>query len=106
MAYIATPPDIKDLVTPQSHDYASPEPPASNSAKTPNRANTRWSEYAPEIVARNTGLLLVAASQLFVAIVNMAVKVLDMIDPPVPALEVFLRLTFSSAVDRLLFFTK
>ena len=41
-----------------------------------------------EVLDSNTGLLLVAASQAFLSLVNVAVKKLDGIDPPVPTLEV------------------
>lgn len=37
---------------------------------------------------RNTGLLLVTASQVFLSLMNVAVKKLNGIDPPVPTLEV------------------
>lgn len=43
-----------------------------------------------EIVASNKGLLLVAAAQFFFAIMNLMVKKLNSLDPPVPALEVFI----------------
>src|SRR5882724_6748630 len=55
------------------------------------RVNARWKELiseAFELVASNTGLLLVAASQFFFSLMNLAVKKLTTIDPPVPALEV------------------
>ncbi|SRR6266436_5511962 len=55
------------------------------------RVNARWKELisqAIELVASNTGLLLVAASQFFFSLMNLAVKKLTTIDPPVPALEV------------------
>jgi hypothetical protein len=41
-----------------------------------------------EVLGNNTGLLLVAASQGFLSLVNVAVKKLNEIDPPVPTLEV------------------
>jgi hypothetical protein len=41
-----------------------------------------------EVSGSNTGLLLVAASQAFLSLVNVAVKKLNGIDPPVPTLEV------------------
>lgn len=41
-----------------------------------------------EVLDSNTGLLLVAASQAFLSLVNVAVKKLNGIDPPVPTLEV------------------
>lgn len=40
------------------------------------------------VVKNNTGLLLVAASQFFFALVNVAVKKLNTLDTPVPTLEV------------------
>lgn len=43
-----------------------------------------------ELVANNTGLLLVTASQGFFALMNVAVKKLNSLDPPVPPLEVCL----------------
>ncbi|KAL5501012.1 hypothetical protein ACEPAH_9399 [Sanghuangporus vaninii] len=46
-----------------------------------------------ELVRVNAGLLLVAASQAFFALMNVAVKKLNSLDPPVPALElVFVRM--------------
>ena len=43
-----------------------------------------------ELVVNNTGLLLVTASQAFFALMNVAVKKLNSLDPPVPPLEVCL----------------
>lgn len=51
----------------------------------------RWNALTSRvlaIIASNTGLLLIAASQLFFTFVNVAVKKLNSIDPPIPALEV------------------
>jgi hypothetical protein len=42
-----------------------------------------------QIVANNKGLLLVAAAQLFFSVMNLMVKKLNSLDPPVPTLEVF-----------------
>jgi len=58
-------------------------PPASNDSPV----NTRWTGHVSQTVARHKGLLLVAASQFFFSIVNMVVKKLNSIDPPVPVLE-------------------
>ncbi|KIJ97898.1 hypothetical protein K443DRAFT_681172 [Laccaria amethystina LaAM-08-1] len=45
------------------------------------------------LVANNTGLLLVTGSQAFFALMNVAVKKLNGLDPPVPALElIFVRM--------------
>lgn len=41
-----------------------------------------------DVVNNNAGLMLVAASQAFFAMMNIAVKKLNGLDPPVPALEV------------------
>jgi hypothetical protein len=40
------------------------------------------------VVDNNTGLLLVAASQAFFSLMNLSVKMLNSLDPPVSALEV------------------
>jgi hypothetical protein len=49
-----------------------------------------------EVLGSNTGLLLVAASQAFLSLVNVAVKKLNGIDPPVPTLEVCVSLFLAS----------
>lgn len=41
-----------------------------------------------EVVGANIGLLLVASAQLFFALMNVGVKELNSLDPPVPAVEV------------------
>ena len=41
-----------------------------------------------DVMQRNTGLLLFIASQLFVTLMNLTVKMLNTIDPPVTTLEV------------------
>lgn len=42
---------------------------------------------------RNVGLLLIVTAQAFLALVNVAVKKLNMIDPPVPTFElIFIRM--------------
>lgn len=49
-----------------------------------------------ELVASNTGLLLVTASQAFFALMNVAVKKLNSLDPPVPPLElIFVRMAIT-----------
>jgi drug/metabolite transporter (DMT)-like permease len=50
----------------------------------------RWATFVSQVsetVASNQGLLLVAASQFFFALMNLMVKKLNSLDPPVPALE-------------------
>lgn len=48
----------------------------------------RWLASVNEVVQNNTGLLFVLASQAFFASMNVAVKILNGIDPPITALEV------------------
>jgi hypothetical protein len=48
----------------------------------------RWHSAASAFVERNTGLLLVAGSQLFFSVGLVAVKWLTSLDEPVPILEV------------------
>jgi len=48
----------------------------------------RYSDVVVDFFKRNTGLLLVAAAQAFLSLMNVAVKKLNSIDPPVPTLEV------------------
>ena len=49
-----------------------------------------WLASAKDIVQRNTGLLLFVTSQAFLTFMNLAVKILNTIDPPITALEVCL----------------
>ncbi|KAH6904974.1 integral membrane protein DUF6 [Coprinopsis sp. MPI-PUGE-AT-0042] len=49
-----------------------------------------------QFVANNTGLLLVAASELFFAFMHLAVKILNSIDPPVSTFElIFVRMVIT-----------
>ena len=47
-----------------------------------------WLASAKNVVQRNTGFLLFVASQVFLTFMNLAVKILNTIDPPITALEV------------------
>ncbi|KAG6896042.1 hypothetical protein C0992_010728 [Termitomyces sp. T32_za158] len=52
--------------------------------------NTRFRSYYLTVVATfdaNAGLLLIIGSQAFFSMMNVAVKILNSIDPPVPTLE-------------------
>ena len=49
-----------------------------------------WLASAKDVVQRNTGLLLFVASQAFITFMDLTVKILNTIDPPVTALEVCL----------------
>lgn len=95
-AYIQQPPDSAGFATPQSPGYFIPAPRPFPSAPGLGGANGRWKTlilHASTIIDSNTGLLLVAASQFFFSVMNLAVKKLNSIDLPVPALEVFHRLS-------------
>jgi len=46
-----------------------------------------WLALAKDVMQRNTGLLLFIASQVFVTLMNLSVKILNTIDPPITALE-------------------
>jgi len=48
----------------------------------------RLRSQVQDIIKENTGLLLIIGSQAFLSMVNVAVKKLNDIDPPVPTLEV------------------
>ena len=49
-----------------------------------------WLASAKDVLQRNIGLLLFVTSQAFLAFMNLAVKILNTIDPPITALEVCL----------------
>jgi len=87
--YVARTPDVADFATSQYSFIPAPRP--SSSATGLSRVNARWKglvSQACDIIAGNAGLLLAAASQFFFSVMNLAVKKLNTIDPPVPALEV------------------
>jgi len=90
---IATTPDVTAPATSnRSSSSFIPTPQRSDSANILNTNVCGTSAFYCETIARNKGLLLVAASQFFFSIMNLAVKELNSIDPPVPALEVSLTL--------------
>ncbi len=76
-----------------------PAPTRLNNAETASpylRIRLRASEYAKrarEVAESNIGLMLVAASQLFFSLMNVGVKKLNSLDPPVHAVEVSRRLS-------------
>ncbi|KIL58923.1 hypothetical protein M378DRAFT_287632 [Amanita muscaria Koide BX008] len=58
------------------------------------------SQAVRKFVTDNTGLLLVLLSQVFISMMNAAVKQLSTIDPPVSALQMILVRTASHMVAR------
>ncbi|KAF8883036.1 EamA-like transporter family-domain-containing protein [Infundibulicybe gibba] len=82
-AYVVLP-----LDSPTSVDY----PPASLPTRSQSpgvtaATKTKWFSRTREIIESNTGLLLVAASQAFMSLINVAVKKLHFIDPPVSTMQ-------------------
>jgi hypothetical protein len=85
-------------LTPEFADFAIPHTPAPSATSSRlrealpetqhhKRLDAAWSR-ARSIVKNNTGLLLVASSQAFFSSMNVAVKILNGIDPPVSTFEV------------------
>ncbi|KAH8986202.1 integral membrane protein DUF6 [Lactarius akahatsu] len=56
----------------------------------PGHAHGTWRSALSSFLDDNTGLLLVAASQVFFSSMNMAVKLLNSLDEPVPTFELIL----------------
>jgi len=64
---------------------------------TKNSGSSAWGKLqtaASDAYQRNLGLLLIIGSQMFLSLVNVAVKKLNDIDPPVSALEVRILMRF------------
>lgn len=66
-------------------------------SKMMSNSMTQWRGYCGtiqgsvvECVHNNLGLLLVMLSQMFISFMNVTVKVLNQLEPPVPALELIL----------------
>jgi hypothetical protein len=89
-AYTALSPDYADLAQPTQGNAIQSIPSSSSSpVHTGKRARLHEVFSSLKIVyQRNVGLLLVVASQMFFSLMNVAVKKLNSIDPPVSALEV------------------
>ena len=60
---------------------------------------SRFTRRSREVVENNIGLLLVACAQLFFSLMNVGVKQLNSLDPPVPAVEVSGQLRESNGRD-------
>ncbi|KAF8883039.1 EamA-like transporter family-domain-containing protein [Infundibulicybe gibba] len=83
--YVALP-----LNSPTSVDYPPASLPTRSQSPGVTITKTKWRSTFPrtrEIIESNTGLLLVVASQAFFSLVNMAVKRLHFIDPPVSTMQ-------------------
>jgi len=70
-----------------AEDHEEYRPSVEGEGSDPSRIRN-WLASVNDVVQRNTGLLLVVASQVFFSLMNAAVKMLNSIDPPITALEV------------------
>ena len=77
---------------PENHEQSISE------GSVPSRMHS-WLASAKAVWQMNTGLLLVLASQAFFSLMNVAVKLLNSIDPPVTVLEVCLSVFIPSFID-------
>ncbi|THH32744.1 hypothetical protein EUX98_g1424 [Antrodiella citrinella] len=84
-------PDVPAALENTSFIPAPPLPPAS---PTPSSVASRWRrrlyklrKRSAETISNNVGMLLIASSQAFFSLMNVSVKKLHSIDPPVPAFE-------------------
>jgi hypothetical protein len=89
-AYTALSPDYADLAQPTQDNAVQCIPSSSPSPVRTGKWTRVYEAFASlkSIYQRNVGLLLVTASQMFFSLMNVAVKKLNSIDPPVSALEV------------------
>lgn len=89
-AYTALSPDYADLAQPTQGKPVPDIPSSSPSSVLGGKWTRVYDVFASlkSIYQRNVGLLLVVASQMFFSLMNVAVKKLNGIDPPVSALEV------------------
>lgn len=93
-AYTALSPDYADLAQPQQLEPVTHNTHAASAEGHGSSGLGKWArvhnaaEALTSVYQRNVGLLLVIASQMFFSLMNVAVKKLNSIDPPVSALEV------------------
>ncbi|GLB42723.1 putative eamA-like transporter family protein [Lyophyllum shimeji] len=93
-AYAAATPDYADFATAQAaralQDAGTSEPPTPEDPIEGEQRLSKWrATYvaAVDLLKANTGLLLVTASEAFFSLMNVAVKKLNSIDPPVSTFE-------------------
>ena len=77
-----------DKVTPLDAASTSEESIASGSKVWSLKAQQGWMAVVVDIMKKNSGLLLITASQAFGAVTNISVKLLNQIDPPISTLQV------------------
>jgi hypothetical protein len=77
------------LIRDVEHNYGSIASPTSAvSQRDGAAADGSGRPNVPGFIARNTGMLLIISAQFFFASMNISVKLLNRLDPPVHALEV------------------
>ncbi|KAI0065193.1 DUF6-domain-containing protein [Artomyces pyxidatus] len=98
VTFLPVPEDDERLSSPTSPD------------KLQSKVAWRWRKaksYFLDLIENNTGLLLVGASQFFFALMNVAVKLLNNLDSPVPTLElIFVRMAITYICSQLYMYWK
>ena len=84
-AYTALSPDFVDV--PSNSLSADSEPDPEAPIDVPKQHNVQWGP-TKDLFNNNIGLLLVGGSQAFFSLMNISVKVLNTMGPPVSSLEV------------------
>ncbi|EJF60876.1 hypothetical protein DICSQDRAFT_137097 [Dichomitus squalens LYAD-421 SS1] len=85
-------PQVSYIPAPTTSDTADP----TSSYVRILREASRYKRRAREVFESNIGLLLVASAQLFFSLMNVGVKQLNSLDPPVPAVElIFVRMAIT-----------
>ena len=91
----SVPPQVSYKPTPPSSSDAAPVSPYLQKWN----GLSRFTRRSREVVENNLGLLRVACAQLFFSLMNVGVKQLNSLDPPVPAVEVSGQLRESNGRD-------
>ena len=73
-------------------------------AKTLSRLDTLLND-AREVAQRNSGLLLIVAAQAFFSVVDVIVKILQKVDPPMATMQVRLKSQYQSLPQYLTCYT-
>ncbi|KAJ3747844.1 integral membrane protein DUF6 [Lentinula detonsa] len=88
-----------DLLPSDAHNGVDDSNNDSNSVKSNAQPTGRFANFLAQLSSlyhSNVGLLLIVTSQAFLALVNVAVKKLNTIDPPVPTFElIFIRMAIT-----------
>ncbi|KAJ3732944.1 hypothetical protein DFJ43DRAFT_996273 [Lentinula guzmanii] len=88
-----------DLLPSDAHNGVDDSNNDSNSVKSNAQRTGRFANFLAQLSSlyhSNVGLLLIVTSQAFLALVNVAVKKLNTIDPPVPTFElIFIRMAIT-----------